>query len=192
MNNKKNMNKSRLTLACVGVAFSLAIVGCSSTPVAAPTPYKSASSKAAYGYSSEKISENEYKVLFKATDKTPADKVQQYALYRAAEIAQKQGFTYLAIVKTNVDKKPVVAREVMANKEEPVAFQTDRQCTMSGCDEVAQPMAVPSSNDVVKTQINDIYFTIDVMMANDKTRLGKNAFTVLEVLSEPLEPKNGN
>jgi len=29
-------------------------------------------------------------------------------------------------------------------------------------------------------------------MANDKTRLGKNAFTVLEVLSEPLEPKNGN
>lgn len=54
MNNKKNMKKSRLTLACVGVAFSLAIVGCSSTPVAAPTPYKSASSKAAYGYSSEK------------------------------------------------------------------------------------------------------------------------------------------
>ena len=93
MNNKKDMKKSRLTLACVGVAFSLAIVGCSSTPVAAPTPYKSASSKAAYGYSSEKISENEYKVLFKATDKTPADKVQQYALYRAAEIAQNQGFT---------------------------------------------------------------------------------------------------
>jgi hypothetical protein len=29
-------------------------------------------------------------------------------------------------------------------------------------------------------------------MANDKTRLGKNAFTVLEVLSQPLEPKNAN
>ena len=46
----------------------------------------------------KKISENEYKVLFKATDKTPADKVQQYALYRAAEIAQNQGFTYLAML----------------------------------------------------------------------------------------------
>ena len=56
--------------------------------------------------------------------------------------------------------------------------------------EVAQPMAVPSSSDVVKTQINDIYFTIDVMMANDKTRLGKNAF-VLEVLSTS-GAKNGN
>ncbi|WP_076011919.1 CC0125/CC1285 family lipoprotein [Alteromonas abrolhosensis] len=192
MNNKSNIKKSRNLIACVGTVLSLAMVGCSSTPVATPTPYKSASTKAAYGYSSEKISESEYKVLFKATDKTPADKVQQYALYRAAEIAQKQGFNYLAIVKTNVDKKPILAREVVAKNDEPVAFQTDRQCTMSGCDEVAQPMAVPSSNDVVKTQINDIYFTIDVKMANDKASLGKNAFTVTEVLSEPLEPKNGN
>ncbi|AFT78761.1 hypothetical protein [uncultured Pseudoalteromonas sp.] len=192
MNNKSNIKKSRNLMACVGTVLSLAMVGCSSTPVATPTPYKSASTKAAYGYSSEKISESEYKVLFKATDKTPADKVQQYALYRAAEIAQKQGFNYLAIVKTNVDKKPILAREVVAKNDEPVAFQTDRQCTMSGCDEVAQPMAVPSSNDVVKTQINDIYFTIDVKMANDKASLGKNAFTVTEVLSEPLEPKNGN
>lgn len=190
MNNKSNIKKSRNLIACVGTVLSLAMVGCSSTPVATPTPYKSASTKAAYGYSSEKISESEYKVLFKATDKTPADKVQQYALYRAAEIAQKQGFNYLAIVKTNVDKKPILAREVVAKNDEPVAFQTDRQCTMSGCDEVAQPMAVPSSNDVVKTQINDIYFTIDVKMANDKASLGKNAFTVIEVLSEPLEPKN--
>jgi hypothetical protein len=192
MNNKSNIKKSRNLIACVGTVLSLAMVGCSSTPVATPTPYKSASTKAAYGYSSEKVSESEYKVLFKATDKTPADKVQQYALYRAAEIAQKQGFNYLAIVKTNVDKKPILAREVVAKNDEPVAFQTDRQCTMSGCDEVAQPMAVPSSNDVVKTQINDIYFTIDVKMANDKASLGKNAFTVIEVLSEPLEPQNGN
>lgn len=192
MNNKSNIKKSRNLMACVGTVLSLAMVGCSSTPVATPTPYKSASTKAAYGYSSEKISESEYKVLFKATDKTPADKVQQYALYRAAEIAQKQGFNYLTIVKTNVDKKPILAREVVAKNDEPVAFQTDRQCTMSGCDEVAQPMAVPSSNDVVKTQINDIYFTIDVKMANDKASLGKNAFTVIEVLSEPLEPQNGN
>ena len=160
MNIKNKTKNSRLLVASISAVLSLAIVGCSSTPVAAPTPYKSAGSKAAYGYSSEKVSGNEFKVLFKATDKTPADKVQQFALYRAAEIALKQGFTYLAIVKTNIDKKPVIAREIMASKEKPVPFQTDRQCTMSGCDEVAQPMAVPSSNDVVKTQINDIYFNI--------------------------------
>lgn len=184
--------KSQIKLALIGATFALAITGCSSSPIAAPTPYKSASSKAAYGYSSEKISENAIRVLFKATDKTPADLVQQYALHRAAEIAKSQGFSHLAIVKTSVDKKPVMAREVMANNEQPVAFQTDKQCTMSGCDEVAQPMAVPSANDVVKTQINDIYFTIDVKMSSDKTTLGKNAFTVNEILSEPLEPQKQN
>ena len=189
---KSKIESSRILLASISTALCFAIVGCSSTPVAAPTPYKSANSKASYGYSSKKVSANQYQVLFKATDKTPADKVQQYALYRAAEVAQEQGFSYLEVVNTNIDKKPVIAREVMAGKEKPVVFQTDRQCTMSGCEEVAQPMAVPSSNDVVKTQINDIYFTIDVKMANDKTRLGKNAFTVLEVLSQPLEPKNAN
>tara|TARA_A200000113_G_scaffold113578_1_gene102012 strand:- start:1767 stop:2345 length:579 start_codon:yes stop_codon:yes gene_type:complete len=184
--------KSQITLALIGATFALALTGCSSSPIAAPTPYKSASSKAAYGYSSEKLSDNEIKVLFKATDKTPADLVQQYALYRAAEIAKSQGFSHLAIVKTSVDKKPVMAREIMANNEQPVAFQTDKQCTMSGCDEVAQPMAVPSTNDVVKTQINDIYFTIDVKISNDLNALGKNAFTVEEVLSEPLASKKQN
>ena len=191
MNIKSKMKKSRILLASLSTALSFAIVGCSSTPVAAPTPYKSANSKLAYGYSSEKVDDNEFKVLFKATDRTPADKVQQYALYRAAEIAQKQGFAYLAIARTNVEKKPVIAREIIAGKEKPAIFETDRQCTMSGCNEVAQPLAATSSNEVVKTQINDIYFTIDVIMANDKTRLGQNAFTVIEVLSEPLEPKNG-
>ena len=188
----KPTSKSRKMLAGIGIAFSLVIVCCSSTPVAAPTPYKSANTKAGYGYSSEKLSGSEYKVLFKATDKTPADKVQQYALHRAAQIAQKQGYSYLSIVKTNVDKKPVLAREIVANNEKPAAFQIDRQCTMSGCEEVAQPMSVPNSSDVVKTQINDIYFTIVVKMANDMASLGKNAFTVEEVLAEPLETKGSN
>ena len=53
-------------------------------------------------------------------------------------------------------------------------------------------MSVPNSSDVVKTQINDIYFTIVVKMANDMASLGKNAFTVEEVLTEPLETKGSN
>lgn len=188
MNTIKKIRNSRILVAAISTTLSLAIVGCSSTPVAAPTPYKSANSKTAYGYSSEKVSENEYKILFKATDKTPADKVQQYALYRAAEIAQEQGYSYLTVLKTNVDKKPVIAREVMAGKEKPAVFQTDRQCTMSGCNEVAQPMATSNSSDVVKTRINDIYFTINVRVSKDKASLGKSAFSVQEVLAEPLKP----
>lgn len=191
MNIKRKIRNSRIFVAAISTTLSLAIVGCSSTPVAAPTPYKSAKSNAAYGYSSEKVSANQYQVLFKATDKTPADKVQQYALYRAAEIAQEQGFSYLEVMNTNVDKKPVIARVVTAGKEKPAVFQTDRQCTMSGCEEVAQPMAVPNSSDVVEKRINDIYFTINVKMSKHKESLDKSAFSVKEVLAEPLEPKKG-
>ena len=54
--------------AIITVALGLTLSGCSTTPVAAPTPYKSASTKAGYGYSSEKIQENEYKILFSAKE----------------------------------------------------------------------------------------------------------------------------
>ena len=168
---------------CLVFVASLLLTACSSTPVAAPTNYKAAA-KDGYGYSSKKLDTSLYQVLFKATDKTPADAIQQYALYHAAEIARSNNFTFLAIEKTNVDKKPIVASEVVVSNEKPPTFKTDRQCTMSGCEEVAQPMAVPTSNNIVKTQINDIYLTITVRMAKEKVALGKNALSVAEVLSQ--------
>ena len=165
-----------------------ALSGCVSAPIAAPTPYKAATVKSSYGYSSKKVSESDYVVLFKATDKTPADLVQQYALHRAAEIAEKQNFSHLEIVKTNVEKKPELARVGVASNEPPQAFQ-NTQCTMSGCEEVAQPMAGATSNDIVKTQINDVYYTITVKMANSAASLGKKAFSARSVLETPLKRK---
>lgn len=165
-----------------------ALGGCVSAPIAVPTPYKAASVKSSYGYSSKKVSESDYIVLFKATDKTPADKVQQYVLHRAAEIAEKQNFSHLAIVKTNIEKKPKIAREVVASNQQPQAFQ-NQQCTMSGCDEVAQPMAASTSNDIIETQINDVYYTINVKMANSADSLGERAFSTQAVLATPLESR---
>lgn len=161
----------------------LLLSACSSTPVATPTKYKAAS-KDGYGYSSKKLDTDRYQVLFKATDKTPADAIQQFAVYHAAEIASSTNFNFLAIEKTDVDRKAVLAREVIISNEKPPTFKTDRQCTMSGCEEVAQPMAVPASNDIVKTQIHDIYLTITVKMAKEKVVLGKNALSVAEILSQ--------
>ncbi|WDT84638.1 CC0125/CC1285 family lipoprotein [Alteromonas sp. 009811495] len=186
---KRNFTKRACAL-CASVFVLGGLAACSSTPVAAPTPYKASTTKGGYGYSSEKISGNTYQVRFKATDKTPADLVQQYALHRAAEIAQQEGFTFLAVQKTNVDKKPVLAREIVATNDKPVVLPNDKQCTMSGCDNVAQPMAGATSNDVVKTQINNIYYTITIEMANSPNELQKNALSVSELLAKPLKPKN--
>lgn len=174
-------------LCALGTLGSLA--ACSSTPVAAPTPYKAANAKSDYGFSEEKLAEDLYRVRYKATDKTPADLIQLYAMHRAAEIAQNNQFMYLAVQKTDVDKKPVLAREVTPNNDKPVLLLNDRQCTMSGCEEVAQPMPGASSNDVVKTQINNIYLTITVKMARTSDALGSNALDVAEVMATPLKPK---
>lgn len=167
----------------------LLLAACSTTPTAAPTKYRSASSESAYGYSSEKVSDSEYKVLFKATDKTPEDDVQQYVLRRAAEIAEENGFQYLAITKTDIEKKPTLARSVNTETEKPVPFQTQRQCTMSGCSEVAQPMAGTGQNVVEKTRINNVYYSITVKAANTSDALNGNAISVQEILSTPL-PKS--
>lgn len=190
MNKTSRVSQLYKTSLLLSTTFLLlnALSGCASAPIAAPTPYKAATVKSSYGYSSKKVSESDYVVLFKATDKTPADLVQQYALHRAAEIAEKQNFSHLEIVKTNVEKKPQLAREVVASNEPPQAFQ-NTQCTMSGCEEVAQPMAGATSNDIVKTQINDVYYTITVKMANSAARLGKKAFSARSVLETPLKRK---
>lgn len=78
----------------------------------------------------------------------------------------------------------------MATNDKPVVLPNDKQCTMSGCDNVAQPMAGATSNDVVKTQINNIYYTITIEMANSPNELHKNALSVSELLAKPLKPKN--
>ena len=179
----------RLAVLSAVVCTLGVLAACSSTPVAAPTPYKEANAKGGYGYSSEKLADDLYRVRFKATDKTPADIVQQYALHRAAEIAQQNNYAYIAVQKTDVDKKPVLAREVTPNNDKPVILLNDRQCTMSGCEEVAQPMAGATTNDVVKKQINNIYFTITVKMSRTDDGLNKNVLDVSKVLAKPLQPK---
>jgi hypothetical protein len=189
LKNKQLTLKSANLLLGAGMVITALLTGCSSVPVATPTPYKSANSEQSYGYSSEKLGNGEYRILFKASDRTPADKVQQYALRRAAEIARQNNFSYVAVTKTNITKKRVIAREVSMNNDEPIVFPSDKQCTMSGCSDVAQPTTLPNPNDIEKTAMKDIYFSIVASMSNDAQSLGANAFLVSELLSTPLDEK---
>ena len=189
LKNKQLTLKSANLLLGAGIVITALLTGCSSVPVATPTPYKSANSEQSYGYSSEKLGNGEYRILFKASDRTPADKVQQYALRRAAEIAKQNNFSYVAVTKTNITKKRVIAREVSMNNDEPIVFPSDKQCTMSGCSDVAQPTTLPNPNDIEKTAMKDIYFSIVASMSNDAQSLGANAFLVSELLSTPLDEK---
>lgn len=80
------MNYNKILL----ILFSLVIIySCS-------TPYQPKG--ALGGYSEEKILDNLYRVEFAGNQHSKPEKVQNYLLYRCAELTQEMGYDYFAIV----------------------------------------------------------------------------------------------
>jgi hypothetical protein len=69
---------------------------------AQPTPYQPATE--GYGYSEQQIEDNRYRVSFAGNDLTPADTVQNYLLYRAAELTLGKGYDYFTMVDREVER----------------------------------------------------------------------------------------
>jgi hypothetical protein len=67
-----------------------------------PTPYQPAVD--GYGYSEQQIEDNRYRVSFAGNDLTSADTVQNYLLYRAAELTLDRGYDYFTVVDRNLDR----------------------------------------------------------------------------------------
>jgi len=67
-----------------------------------PTPYQPAAG--AYGYSEQQIEDNRYRVTFAGNDLTAPDTVQNYLLYRSAEITLDRGYDYFTMVDRNLDR----------------------------------------------------------------------------------------
>lgn len=76
-----------------------------------PTPYQAASLTApsSGGYSQIKIEENRYRLKFAGNSQTARDTVENYMLYRAAELTLDQGYDWFSLVvrDTHEDKRTV-------------------------------------------------------------------------------------
>ena len=84
------------------MVLSLAILGLLGACKGHPTPYQSAVD--GYGYSEKRIEDNRYRVIFAGNDHTKADTVQNYLLYRAAELTLNHGYDYFTVVDRNLDR----------------------------------------------------------------------------------------
>lgn len=86
-------------LAVSVVAAATALAGCTS----GPTPYQPA---AGYdrGYSEQKIENERYRISFKGNSMTERDTVENYLLFRAAELTLQSGYDSFTIVNRDTDK----------------------------------------------------------------------------------------
>ncbi len=176
------MNK-HVSLVVLFTTVSL-LVACSGIPSSQPTQYKAAHGKNGYGYSSMQLSENEYRVLFKATESTPADLVQQYSILRAAELAEEKGYKYLSVLKTNVETQQTIGRTAVKNQDGHV-FPPEQQCTMSGCTEPGTINQAGANDVTVETSpMKNVFYSIMVRMGDSLESTGANALLVSDVLAD--------
>lgn len=83
-------------LAVVAAAF---LAACAS----GPTPYQPGSGSEG-GYSETQIEANRYRVAFRGNSMTGKETVENYLLYRAAELTLQRGFDHFTIVNRDTDK----------------------------------------------------------------------------------------
>jgi len=85
---------ARLTLAFIALAL---LVACAS-----PTPY--APARDGEGYAEQQLERDRYRVSFAGNSLTPRETVENYLLYRAAEIALERGRDRFQVVDQETDK----------------------------------------------------------------------------------------
>ena len=68
----------------------------------APTPYQPADG--GYGYAEQRLEDNRYRVTFAGNADTPRDVVQNYLLFRAAEVTLESGHDWFTTGGQNVER----------------------------------------------------------------------------------------
>jgi hypothetical protein len=88
----------RHPLRLIAVALVLALAACASPT---PTPYQPQTGR--FGYTTERLDNGAWQVQFTANQLTPRDATENYALYRAAQLARQQGFERFAVMDRTYD-----------------------------------------------------------------------------------------
>ncbi len=74
------------------------------TACAKPTPYQAAGEQATYGYSEEQLDSRTWRLQFAGNAQTPREQVEDYLLYRAAEVARGAGAGGFVVLDRDVER----------------------------------------------------------------------------------------
>jgi len=90
----------RNLIAAAAITTTLGLAACSS----GPTPYQPGAGRGDTGYAESKIENDRYRISFKGNSLTERETVENYLLYRAAELTLQNGFDTFTIVNRDTDK----------------------------------------------------------------------------------------
>jgi hypothetical protein len=88
-----------LAQAVVVAVFAAVLVAC-----VGATPYQPAPPRG-FGYTEERLDQNKYRVTFRGNALTPRETVEDYLLYRAAELTLQNGFSHFLVIGRDTEKK---------------------------------------------------------------------------------------
>jgi hypothetical protein len=72
---------------------------------ASQTPYKASDRDSRHGYAEQQLGPNRYRVRFSGNSQTPRETVENYLLYRAAEVTLSKGFTHFVFASQDTEAK---------------------------------------------------------------------------------------
>ena len=94
----------RLARTALGAAaFAVAAVALSACVT--ETPYKASSPDSRHGYAEQQLAENRFRVRFSGNSATERETVENYLLYRAAEVTLSKGFTHFVFANQDTEAK---------------------------------------------------------------------------------------
>lgn len=79
------------------------------TACGGPTPYRAAGADGkAHGFAEQAIGQDRYRVSFAGNGRTPRAVVEDYLLFRAAELTLQQGYDHFRILESNTERRAAV------------------------------------------------------------------------------------
>ncbi|MCG8360615.1 MAG: hypothetical protein MI920_34050 [Kiloniellales bacterium] len=84
----------------IAVGLALLLAAC-----ATPTPYQAASGESAYGFREERLDPQTWRLHFSGNSVTEREQVEDYLLYRAAELADKEGARGFVVLDRNTERQ---------------------------------------------------------------------------------------
>jgi len=112
------------------------------------------------GYSEEKILDNLYRVEFAGNRHSKPEKIQNYLLYRCAELTQEMGFTYFAIVS---DERGVSFETIISMSEDTSTTVSPDFQTAASSTKYTGVYVIKFLNDIDKKNKNAVFNVDDVI-----------------------------